>query len=565
MEKRYQKFSLKQNAELALNYLEKMVDKDLDFLPYWLVVPHGSPAYAKHCRVDDAELVASWYEAVSSVQKILGDGKGEEVKSGFYRHLMKSWGEHGLRFHEKYPWTHTMHASFHEMGYVLSALNRIIAENPEDLTPKTKAKDLVHGMRKLVIERKRRTFWSGDYVEPNKIYEFPNDVYLEDGGFNLECHTGRGEQALRNGVVLHPLVVYFELTGDETALDLACGLANHIIGPSRYFSHKMEFFGHVHSVVWMALGLIRLGNILNDEKYLKKGKQIYDFVISLSSSFVWVPEYAWLHPQEEEFCETCCIKDMIEGAKELINAGFSEYYNIILKYTANMLDENQIKDGSFAPTAENSEDTEEITYTDIASRIVGGYTGGSEPGCISIDRFRSLAGCCAGTGPQALLLAWELAASFENGLLCVDLPIDKTINGIADIITDYPNEGQIIINTHKDMTVNIRLYDFMDNNLTVTVGGEKREVVINDGYILLGKVKGGETVRVEHNLLTHTQKEHVRGVDYTVTWRGYSVVDLSPKANHIRLFQRDNTIKRFYPTPKDIKNPNAEVVATPTQ
>ena len=52
-------------AELAINYLTNMTDEANDYLPYWLVLPHKKPAEAAHCKVDDAELVASWFEGIS--------------------------------------------------------------------------------------------------------------------------------------------------------------------------------------------------------------------------------------------------------------------------------------------------------------------------------------------------------------------------------------------------------------------------------------------------------------------------------------------------------------------
>ena len=64
------------------------------------------------------------------------------------------------------------------------------------------------------------------------------------------------------------------IAGDEVALDLATGIANHLLGPSRYFNYKFEFFGHVHSALWVAAGLIYLYRIVGKEKYLVAGENI---------------------------------------------------------------------------------------------------------------------------------------------------------------------------------------------------------------------------------------------------------------------------------------------------
>lgn len=130
----YESFELPRDVGLAHNYLTRMVDPREDFLPYWLIGANENPAWAQHVRVDDAELVASWYEALACCQRMLGTSDGADVLAGFKRHLLGSWGEHGLRFHKAYPWTHTIHSSFHEMGYVLSGLVRRQAYGAEEVT-----------------------------------------------------------------------------------------------------------------------------------------------------------------------------------------------------------------------------------------------------------------------------------------------------------------------------------------------------------------------------------------------------------------------------------------------
>ena len=289
----YESFDLLKSAALVRHYITNMVDRAYDNLPYWLLLPNKKPAEAAHCRVDDAELVGSWYEGLVCAMRMLGSDEGDEVKQSLRRHLMKSWGEHGLRFCEPYPWTHTVHSSFHEMGYILPALNLITEEYPEDEEAERRTSELIRGMRSLVIERQVRTFWSGDYQETEPIYEFPNDVYLKEGGFDLTRHTGRGEQAIRNALMLPALVRRWELKKDEVALDLAVGIANYVLGPSRYFNYRMEFFGHVHSAAWFSYGLVYLGRLTDNKTYIEKGKAIYDRYMRTK------PAYLSLHQRKK--------------------------------------------------------------------------------------------------------------------------------------------------------------------------------------------------------------------------------------------------------------------------
>lgn len=540
----YEQFNPKLMAELVHHYITNMCDEAQDNLPYWLLLPNKKPAEAAHCRVDDAELVGSWYEGLVSAMRILDTDKGDNVKQSLRRHLMKSWGEHGLRFCEKYPWTHTVHSSFHEMGYILPGLNMISEEYPEDEEVEKRISELIRGMRSLVIERKVRTFWSGDFMEEEPIYEFPNDVYLKEGGFDLTRHTGRGEQAIRNAVMLQALVRRYELKGDEVALDLARGITNYVLGPSRYFNYKMEFFGHVHSAVWFACGIVKLGRLTDDKRYIEKGKAVYDYVRTLSSSFGWVPEYAQWHPMEEEHCETCCIRDMIVCADELIKCGYTEYWNDMNLFARNQFVENQVRYTGYVECDNTLPDGNGITYRDIDKRMVGGFTGGSEPNSISLSRFRSIAGCCVGTAPVALKTVWDNAIADDNGVLTVNIPCDKETDEIK-MESFIPNEGRVRLTAKKNCRAGFRIYDWMGDGKKFLLNG-KETASMSD-------LKAGDIFELVFPIETVAKKEFTRGTEYTVYWRACDVVDITPRGEHVRLYQRDSEIPKYYPTPEDVE------------
>lgn len=550
----YQKYDLTEDARIALNYIDGMTDRAYDYLPYWLVTPHKKPAEAEHCKVDDAELVGSWLEATDSLIGILGEvGESRNLYEGFRRKVLSSWGEHGLRFHEPYPWTHTIHSSFHEMGYILPALNRLVRNNSNDQEAEKRASGLVRGMRSLVIERKVRTFWSGDSSEKEPVYEFPNDVYLKDGGFDLTRHTGRGEQSIRNAVSLHALVDRYVIANDDVALDLAVGMANYLLGASRYFNYKYEFFGHVHSAVWVAAGLIYLSRVTGTEKYLTAGENIYRYVRSLGSSFGWVPEYAQWHQPENEHCETCCIKDMILCCEELIESGKPEYWDDMNRFARNQLTENQIKYTGYVVVDNTLPDANGKTFRDLDKRLMGGYTGGSEPNSISLTRFRSIAGCCVGTGPIALGIVWKNAVTELDGILTVNLHTDKETDAYS-LTHSMPDEGKITLAVNGAKKAGFRVYPWMGNEWKLYRNGKEATPLWNakENVAYLEDLKVGDAVELRFPIETVEKKEFFAGREYTGFWRGADMVDLLPHGDHIRLYQRDNRIPKYYPRPEDV-------------
>ena len=487
-----------------------------------------------------------------SVAQLCGYTKeGEDVRQSLRRHLMRSWGEHGLRFCEPYPWTHTVHASFHEMGYILPAMNLICAEYPDDEEAERRTSELIRGMRSLVIERKVRTFWSGDFMETEPIYEFPNDVYLRDGGFDLTRHTGRGEPAIRNALMLHALVQRYAQKQDEVALDLAQGIANYVLGVSRYFNYKMEFFGHVHSAAWFACGLVYLGRVTDREDYIRKGRAIYDYIRSLSSDFGWVPEYAQWHPMDEEHCETCCVRDMILCARELTKCGYPQYWNDFNLFARNQLIENQIRYTGYVTTDNTKPDGNGITYHDIDKRMIGGFTGGSEPNSISLMRFRSVAGCCVGTAPTALKAVWDDAITDEDGVLTVNVPFDRETDDLC-MESQIPSCGCVRLRAKRPCRAGFRRYGWMGDSPVLTRNGEP-VLTDPDDAVLSAELNAGDVLELTFDLQTEARQETVRGTDFTVYWRGCDVVALSPAGEHVRLYQRDLSVPKVYPLPEDVQ------------
>ncbi len=550
---RYQQYNLKEDARLALNYLDGMTDRKYDYLPFWLTLPHKKPAEAEHCRVDDAELVASWFEAVDSIIGILGKvGATEELYNGFRAQVLSNWGEHGLRYHKKYPWTHTIHSAFHEMGYVLPALNRLVKNDPNDAEAEKRASELVRGMRSLVIERKLRTFWSGDTEEKEPIYEFPNDVYLWDGGFDLTRHTGRGEQSIRNAVMLHSLVDRYCIANDEVALDLAKGLANQLLGVSRYFNYKYEYYGHVHSSTWVAAGLIYLGRVTGNRRYLNAGENIYKFSRSMSSSFGWVPEFAQWKAPELEHCETCCLKDMILCCYELIKCGKTEYWNDLNLFARNQLTENQIKYTGYVVCDNSLDDENGRTFRDLDKRLIGGYSGGSEPNSISLVRFRSIAGCCIGTAPTALQMVWDNTVTDENGILTVNVQTEKETDKYA-LTHEIPDNGVINLALKAPASAGFRIYEWMGKDVKLTVNGKAVEAKEANGILYAENLNAGDVVTLTFPIETVEKKEFFAGKEYTEFWRGCDMIDILPHGDHVRLYQRDLTVPKVYPLPEDLE------------
>ncbi len=546
----YLRFDPLESARLSVGYLSRMTDAALGHLPYWLVAPMQRPAFAEHCRVDDTELAASWYEGLSSAREMTGTSDGEAVEAALLLQLLDKqvWGPDGLRFHPPRPWIELAYCTFHEMAYVLSALNRAGEVGASKADVERRAAGLVRGLRGLVTEHTIRAPWAGVMPLEGPMYSFANDVYLRDRGMDPGVTTGWGETALRNAVLITPLVNRYQRTGDPVALELACGLANHLIGMAHYFNYKMEFFGHVHSAVWTAAGLVKLGRLQQNDRYVAKGKGIYDYVRRWSSAFGWVPEYMQWQLIADERCETCCVHDMMRCALELVDCGFPEYWDDVHRFWRNHLVENQIRETKFVVSDPDMADTACRTYNSIGDRLLGGFSGGSLPNANPMARFRSVAGCCSGTAPQAMLAAWRATTEFHRGILTVNFPVDKDTPQ-AQIEVGYPNAGFIRIRLKRACRVMVRVFPWMPTPHEGTIDGRPAALERRDDLVFFPGSEKGAVLELRHELKTRRVMEHVAGNDFFGIWRGPDMIDILPHGYGYRLYQRVKGVPLDYPNP----------------
>ena len=537
----FKSFDPLEHASLSIDFLTQMTDASLQNLPYGFVSPLSSPPFAEHNRIDDAELIASWYEGLSCARELIGTSKGADVEENLYHQLVKTgWDDQShLRFPVRRPWSDDLdYCLISEMAIVLSALNRAVEVDAADKQADKRAAEMVVGLRKLVVEHKTRAVGIGLLEIAEPCYSFPTDVYLLGRGFDTAIGTGFSDSVLRYSVLITPLVKRHLLKGDKVALDLAVGLANAITSLSHYFTNRNEFSGHVHSAMWTATGLARLGRLTGQDRYVAKAKGIYDYVRRSSSAFGWVPEYMQWQLMADERCETCCIKDMMECALELVDCGFPEYWDDVHRFWRNQLAQSQLVETGFLPRGvKGGVETPQRTYVDIAERVRGGFSGGTAPNSISLSRFRGVSGCCSAAAPQAMLLAWKRAIENNRGNITINFPVDCE-NELAKVTVGYPNVGYVRIKLKKSSRVIIRVFPWMPAPHEGTIDGRPAGLERRDDQVSFPVCEKGAVLELKHELKMRRVMENVMGLDFFGLWRGPDMVDILPHGMGLRLYQR---------------------------
>lgn len=544
-------FNAIENVEASLNYLTKMTDAKLGYLPYWFVSIAGGPAYAEHNRIDDAELVASWYEGISSAREILKTHHGNEVELALYDKLIhEGWdSKTGLRFPIKRPWSPEItYCSIYEQAHVLSALVRAITVDEKDNAAKKRAKGLVDGLNKLVTKNQIRALWYGQIEYPEPCFSFPSDVYVQNKGFTNEIQSGWGDGTLRNATIITPLVDLYELTGYEPALDLAVGLANHLTTYSHYFNFKMEFYGHTNSALWISSGLTKLGRLLTNDRFVAKGKAIYDYIRHYSSAFGWIPEFMHWQLWSDERCDTSCIKNLMRSAYELVLNGFPEYWDDIHRFWRNHLASSQITYTNFIKEDNSLEDTAERTFKNMRERIKGAGFGATMTNTVEISKFNAISGSASAAIPIAMLLAWKITVESHKNMVLINFPVNIETDDVK-VEVGYPNAGYIRIKLKRDCRVIVRVYPWMPSPHEGTVDGRPAGLERRDDLIAFNTAAKGTIVELKHELKTRRFVENVAGKSFYGIWRGPDMIDILPHATYgYRLYQKAIDGDRDYPS-----------------
>ena len=63
----------------------------------------------------------------------------------------------------------------------------------------------------------------------------------------------------------------------------------------------------------------------------------------------------------------------------------------------------------------------------------------------------------------------------------------------------------------------------------------------------------GESVSLIFDMQTERRTEFFAGREYTEFWRAGDLVDILPRGEHVRLYQRDNEKEKYYPLPEDVE------------
>ncbi len=341
----------------------------------------------------------------------------------------------------------------------------------------------------------------------------------------------------------------------EPALDLASAMVDMVFNKAPLFTPDNTFRhgGHMHGNLRTLVGAADYALFTKDPVLYSQVDALYRYVRSEATDFGFLPE-AIGRKGDIVSCETCALMDYLGLAITLANQGHPEYWEDVEKIFRNHLIKSQVVVGSWLDTDSAEQDTFQFSFRSIGERMVGGYAGWSSPNHILAaketlnahwggpelrDKVRAFQNCCGGSGTHAFYEVWKNASRFQNGILTVNLHIDKSIPQ-AEIRGFQPYQGLLSIHLKESCRVKVRIPDFLrPDEVKVVLQGKILDSKVWGNYLDIGDHQAGDEIRVIYPLHTRTDVITIgnpgfRQYHYEVSWKGSTVVKMEPLDNEFQ-------------------------------
>ena len=333
------------------------------------------------------------------------------------------------------------------------------------------------------------------------------------------------------------LVHDYELNGDRSSLVLARELSREILrpalwaktdGPSVPGAEHAAFEGHFHATVHAFISLLDLGEAENNGDLREFAREGYD--AALREGVVrlgWFPAVvqpekfgrpAWQHTVDE----ACGVGDMAVLAIRLTDAGMGDYWDDVDSIVRNQLTAQQVIDIDLMRRASGAD----AAHVALLQQYLGGF---GNAGVTSIPPIADIAGCCTGNASQALYYAWEGITRYHDGTASVNLFLNRA-SPWMDVDSYLPYEGKVILHNKMAHRAVVRIPSWLEGTaIMATLNGRGIRAAHAGRWLIFDPISPGDQIDLRFPVSRTTDKYTIDGKQYTVTFRGSTVVNIAPR------------------------------------
>lgn len=407
-------------------------------------------------------------------------------------------------------------------------------------------------LARIAIRVEDRAYWppessyrpDGSWVwttrgEPNIPYQPPEEPVLEQQGTE-------GCVKYEQAAPLRALVARYRLDGDADTLDVARRVVRFMLKPGMWEDTGAEgysgrehgiFAGHFHGNVTALHALLEMA-VATDDAWLKQFvREGYEHARRTGIARMgWFP--GWLKPTAhgrpaELFLasETCGVADMLVLAVKLSDAGLGDYWDDVDAIARNHLIAQQITDWDQMRALGGGTPEQDA----LLERLRGGFNQQMEGALDSTGPH--LWGCCTANGAVGLYYAWHGITRFDqvSKTATVNLLLNRTAPWL-DVDSYLPYEGKVVIRNKQAWSLVVRLpYWVARDQVECFVDDQRASPAVSGNHLLFHDLRPASTetqgsiIRFEFPVPTATEKHTVQGRAYELSFRGSTLVDISPR------------------------------------
>ncbi|MEI6972144.1 MAG: DMT family transporter [bacterium] len=370
-------------------------------------------------------------------------------------------------------------------------------------------------------------------------YQPPEEPYLEQQGTE-------GCVKYEQAAPLRALVARYRLDGDAEALDVARRVVRFMLKPGMWEDTGDEgyagnehgvFAGHFHGNVTALHALLDMAVATDDAGLKQFVREGYEHARRTGIARMgWFP--GWLRPTAHHrdaglflASETCGVADMLVLAVKLTDTGLGDYWDDVDAIVRNHLVAQQITDWDQMRALGGGTPEKDA----LLERLRGGFNQQMEGALDSTGPH--LWGCCTANGGVGLYYAWHGITRFDasSKTATVNMLLNRA-SPWMDVESHQPYEGKVVLRNKQATSVLVRIPYWVaqekvkcfvdDQEVRPAWAGNRLRF---DGLRTEAGKRPGSVIRVEFPVPNATEKHTVQGTEYTLTFRGSTLVDIRPR------------------------------------
>jgi hypothetical protein len=526
---------LADRAELALHALTGALDPERNYEIYFCVY-FRNPARMAHESTGLPTNNPKFAESLPMMRVMCGSDFNLDIEAAMIKALVSNIAEDGLYYAPARP-DRPWHGAPEDFANVYGNARVLLAmlawyQRDRDRAWKRRMKRLVEGFHRIAITRGDQAYFPVSGV--GEAFSYPKSGWKDMNPPPFDHPT-----MLYHGGEMRALARYAQVTGDEQALDLAGRLVRFLrqapfwrpeAGPAAVVGADHAHFRlHFHGAVLTLWALLEYAIATNDSDLKEFVRDGYEYARTFGLPRIgWFPE---ITDQWNGHCETCCTADMVALAIKLCEAGVGDYWDDVDRYVRNQLIEQQLVRAdlleavcdSFPPTPVNAPHE---TADRVIERNLGAFAGHGDPTLLP-DTW--VMHCCTGNGTQALYYAWRGIVEFRDHTAQVNLLLNRASKWL-DIDSYLPYEGKVVVRNKMARRLLIRIPLWVDRAaVRADVDGRAVTTRWAGNYLVIDRVRAHRDVTVEFPMVERTESFTLYDRRYTCSFRGNTVVDISPR------------------------------------